>query len=98
MFFFDYEKGKFYFVRDKEYEIPFSEEYFIKKGLEYQKKGVIGITSENENVLEKLKNIEHEKFKKIKDGNVFIFVTKSESEKENKDNWKLFTRMIKGSF
>jgi hypothetical protein len=98
MFFFDYEKGEFYFVRDKEYEIPFNEEYFIKKGVEYQKKGVIGITCENKNTLKKIQNINHDGFKKLQDGDITIFVTKSESEKENKDNWKSFTKMIKGSF
>jgi len=98
MFFFDYEKGKYYFVRDEEYKLPFQIDEFIIEGVEYQKKGVVGITSKDEKKLEKIKDLQHDKFKKKIDGDVVIFLTKAENEKQNKSNWKSFTDLIKTSF
>lgn len=98
MFFFDYEKGKYYFVRDEEYKIPFQPDEFILDGIDYQKKGVIGITSKNKEDVDILKELKHEKFNKKIDGNIVIFTTKAENEKQNKNNWKSFTDLIKKSF
>jgi hypothetical protein len=98
MFFFDYEKGKYYFVRDEEYKIPFQPDEFILEGIDYQKKGVIGTTSKNKEQLDVLKGLQHESFNKKIDGDIVIFTIQAENEKQNKNNWKSFTDLIKKSF
>jgi hypothetical protein len=98
LFFFDYEKGKYYFVKDEKYKIPFQAEEFILEGIDYQKKGVIGITSKNKNKIDIFKELNHENFNKKIDGDIVIFTIKSENEKQNKNNWKSFTSLIKKSF
>jgi|LakMenEpi03Aug12_release.lakeMendotaPanAssembly.Ray.scaffolds.fasta_scaffold295924_3 hypothetical protein len=98
MFFFDYEKGKYYFVRDEDYKIPFEPDEFIIEGVDYQKKGVVGITSKNKENFDILKELKHENFNKKIDGDIVIFTTHAENEKQNKNNWKSFTDLIKKSF
>lgn len=98
MFFFDYEKGKYYFVRDEDYKIPFEPNGFIIERVDYQKKGVVGITSKNKENFDILKELKHENFNKKIDGDIVIFTTQAENEKQNKNNWKSFTDLIKKSF
>lgn len=98
MFFFDYEKGKYYFVRDEEYKTPFQPDEFILEGINYQKKGVIGMTSNNQDIIEKFKSLKHDNFNKFIDENIVIFTTQAKNEIDNKNNWKSFTELIKSSF
>lgn len=56
------------------------------------------MTSNNQDVVEKLKSLNQDNFNKFIDENIVIFTTQAKNEIENKNNWKSFTNLIKSSF
>lgn len=93
-YFFDYEKGKYYFYQNDNYKINFELEEFCETAMEHQKSGVIGLTSKDDTVLERIKKLEIKNFNKKIDNNIVVFITKCNNNKEKLNNWNSFSNEI----
>lgn len=102
LMFEDVETGRLYFLRDKNYKLPWNKQKFLNEVIEYQQTGVIGLRlGSNKKFRDKVKKVFEEPHLVSagismieKDSVIFIFTNEVKSG-NNKSSWKKITKILK---
>lgn len=84
------ETGKKYFYRNPRYILPWNQDEFVDRSLNYQTKGVIGITDLNKNLYSYIENL----YDCMHDRGITLVFENSTNSKDKYQNWnELYKRV-----
>jgi hypothetical protein len=95
----DIETGELYLYKNKNYELPWTQEKFLEKMVQYQHKGVLGFRPGNrEKIKRRLLSLTIDHAKVVERDAVLLFLTEAKDQSEIPIIWKAITEQVRSVF